>query len=213
MKRLFRWLFRLLVLSIVLLVAAALLKDALLKGWIERQVHARTGLRVSIQTLEAGLFTPTVRIERARLFNPAEFGGSVLLDISEASFEYDLAKALAGSARLRWLRLQVGEIHLVRNAAGQTNVAAILPALTGASSRPQEIDRRRWRFGGIDQVYLTLEKARHTDLAQPARNWTRAVGWKDYEIKNIRTAAEAGEWVQRVLNRVTPASANAGPGS
>jgi uncharacterized protein involved in outer membrane biogenesis len=221
MKRLTRWLFRLLILAIVLLVALALLKDTVLKGLIERQVRLRTGLTLTIRTLDASLFSPVVRMDGARLFNPPDFGGSAMIEVPEVSFEYDLAKALTGSLRLRLLRLHLGEIGLVRNAAGQTNLPAMLPGINGSADRAPGLPspltnapaqgRSQWRFEGIDHLYLSLGSVRFTDLAQPARNWIRPVGWEDYEIKNIRTAAEAWEWARRVLFQVTVPPARTGP--
>lgn len=130
MKFLFRWAFRFLILAIVLLVAALLLKDAVIKSVAESRLRQSLGLEVRIGKMEVGLLTPTVSIEGLRVYNPPEFGGSPFLDIPELHVEYDQNAATRGAARLKLLRLNVAELNVVRNAAGQTNLAGLVLALS-----------------------------------------------------------------------------------
>ncbi len=83
MRFLVRWTFRLVILAAVLAVALILSKDALLKSLAETQIRAQTGMDVRIGKLELGLFSPTLNVEDFKLYNPAEFGGSPLLDVPD----------------------------------------------------------------------------------------------------------------------------------
>src|SRR5512139_341426 len=118
MKRVFRWLFRLLILGVVLAVAVVLLKDIILKAWAERRIRQQTGCSVTIHKLEAGLLAPTLTLEGLKLYNPPAFGGSVLLDVPEIHLEYDPWKAAGGKLHFRLLRFNLKELNLVKNAAG-----------------------------------------------------------------------------------------------
>jgi uncharacterized protein involved in outer membrane biogenesis len=230
MRRLFRWLFRLLILMIVLAVALVLLKDTLVKALAEWQIHRRTGLDATIRSLEVGLFSPTLTTEGLKLFNPAGFGGTAFIEIQEVRFEYDFPKAMIGKARLRVLRVNLAELNIVRNQAGQTNLVAILeilernrmarekpmpqsslaptgqgtnqaPALQPVTTKPRDAV-----FDGIDRLYLSLGTVKFTDLGQPTQSWVHNIGWKDYETKDIRTSKDARNWMMRVLLAVAMTS-------
>jgi hypothetical protein len=224
MRRLFRWLFRLLITAVVLAVALVLLKDILFKAVAERRLREQTGLSVTIRKLEVGLLSPTIAAEGIKFYNPPEFGGSVLLDLPEIYLEYDPAKAALGSIHLNLLRLKLSEISLVKNNSGRTNLFSLfsVPASKAAPAAPAP-DRaapspprlppaasakpvasapppapaargRRLEFDGIDRLYLSLDNVTFVDQAAPSSNWVRAVGWKDRELKNIRTADDAQKW-------------------
>lgn len=198
MKRLFRWLFRLLILAIVLAVALVLSKDTLLKSFAEWRIRRETGLSVTINKFEVGLLAPTFTMQGFKLYNPPEFGGSVLLDVPEVHFEYDPQAAATGKLHLKLLRFHLKELNLVRNHAGQTNVAVVLARSHRRSGGPSP----PFEFGGLDRLYLTMGTVRYTDMAEPRRSWERVIGWKDYEVKNLRTAEDVKNWALLVVLQI-----------
>jgi hypothetical protein len=170
MKFLFRWLFRLLILAIVLAVGALLLKDTILKAIAETRLRQSLGLEVRIGRMEVGLLTPTVSIERLRVFNLPEFGGSPLLDIPELHLEYDRDAARQGVVRLKLLRLNAAELNIVRNAAGHTNLVGLIALMQHpetAAQRPAAQRPESAAFGGIQTLNLSLGKITFTDLRPP----------------------------------------------
>jgi hypothetical protein len=195
-KRLFRWLFRLVITAVVLVVAMLLLKDTLLKAWAEWRIHRRTGLEVTIRKFEVGLLTPTFTIEGFRLYNPPQFGGSVLFDIPEVHLEYDPAQAVLGKVRLKLLRFNLQELNVVKNRAGETNLFSVLARSKAAEAGPagSSKDNTGLDFSGIDRFYLSLGTLKFTDQQQPTNSWQRVIGWKDYEVKNIQTSEDARNW-------------------
>ena len=84
-----RWLFRLFILLVVFTVALILLKDMLVKGLVENQIRARSGMEVKIGNLELGLLAPILSVENFTLYNPAEFGGSAFVDVPDLHLEYE----------------------------------------------------------------------------------------------------------------------------
>src|SRR5215213_1485774 len=126
MKFLFKWLFRigvtLVALLILLLVAAVLFKDIIAKSVAERNLRDSTGMDAKISKLEVGLGTPTVNLEGLKLYNTAEFGGSTFLDMPELRVEY-LPDEISGlKLRFKTLRLNIAEVHIVKNKQGKTNL-------------------------------------------------------------------------------------------
>jgi len=227
MKRLFRWLFRLLILVIVLLVALVLLKDIILKAVAESSLRQATGMSVTIDKLELGLFSPTFTTEGLKLYNRPEFGGSVFLDVPQLYFEYDPRAALLGwKVHLNLLRCTVGELHLIKNQAGQTNVLGLLAALgvpglapppakesPKPAGQPAQANGRRVEFGGIDRFYFSLGTVKYTDMQQPRQNWHRILNWKDQEERGIKTSDDLANWAARTvwqISRSPPLSAAPG---
>jgi uncharacterized protein involved in outer membrane biogenesis len=223
LKRLFRWGFRLLVLAIMLVVALLLLKDTLLRSWAEWRVRRQTGLSTTIRRFDLGLLSPTFTMEGFRIYNPPEFGGSVLFDIPEVHFEYDSRQAFQGKLHLNTLRFNLRELNIVRNAQGQTNLFTVLSQATSAAAKgtntPGAARGRRLNFDGIDRLYLSVGTVRYTDQQQPANSWQRDLNWKEFEIKNVRTPDDARNWglllVMRAMvsppQKVAPAPAASRP--
>jgi uncharacterized protein involved in outer membrane biogenesis len=164
MKFLFRWIFRLVVLAILLVMALLLLKDALLKEVVESQLAAVTGLEVRIDRFEAKLLKPTVTIEGLRLYNPASFGGSPFLDVRELHVEYDRPALLRGEILLRLVRFDLTELSLVQDTNGRWNYEYVNVRLK-ASAREEDSPLE---FGGIDVLNLSLGEVKRYRMANPS---------------------------------------------
>lgn len=183
-----RWLFRLLILLIVLGVALVLLKDALLKSWIESRIRAETGLEARIGAFELALFAPTLHIENFVLYNPAQFGGSPFLIFKEIHVEYDRQALIHRELKITLLRLNLSEIDVVENQKGQTNLQ-MLQALTPSSSQKKARDQSL-DFAGIDTLNLTLGKIRFTSLKAPGPAREYDMGVKNQIEQNIKSTAD-----------------------
>jgi uncharacterized protein involved in outer membrane biogenesis len=200
MRFISRWIFRFLILLLVLGVALVLLKDTLLKSWAEHRLRSQFGLDVRIGRMDVGIFTPTVTIENLRVYNRAEFGGLPLVDLAELHLEYDRRRLAAQELHLTLLRVNVAEINVVRNARGQTNLEALEAkekAATKSSSRGGS--RLSLDFTGIDLLNLSLGRLTFTDLKQPGNNWGREIGLKNEMIANIKPSDDLNDLVGRIL--------------
>ena len=113
-----RWLFRLTIVAIVLVVALLLLKDTIFKSVAEYSIRSQSGLDVRIGKLEVGLLSPTVTVENFRLYNPPEFGGGVFLDIPEVHVEYDAAAMQNQKLKFKLIRFNLAELNLVESKTG-----------------------------------------------------------------------------------------------
>ena len=111
MKFIFKWLFRLAVLVVALVVILLLARNAILRVYVEHQIHARTGMDAEIGRFSLGLAEPTVTIQNLRLYNPPDFAGTPFLDIPEIHVEYDPAALAQHKWHITLLRLDLAEIR------------------------------------------------------------------------------------------------------
>src|SRR5215213_9155368 len=204
MKFLFKWLFRigvtLVVLLILLLVAAVLFKDIIAKSVAERNLRDSTGMDAKISKLEVGLGTPTVNLEGLKLYNTPDFGGSTFLDLPELRVEYLPDDIRDGKLRFKTLRLHLAEVHIVKNKQGKTNLEMLQQQTKKKSSgRKTKSDTPGVDFGGIETLYLTVGRIRITDESDPRNNEVIEVGIKDEVGKNLKDEAALTDWFKVVL--------------
>ena len=207
MKTLIKWLVRmalsLFVLVVVLLVAGILLKDTIAKAIAERNLRDNTGMDAKISKLEVNLGTPTVNLEGLKLYNRPEFGGSTFLDLPELRIEYVPGDFREGKLHFKTVRLNLAEVHVVKNKDGQTNIDMLQKeSKKKASGQKDKTDKPGVDFGGIDTLYLTVGRIRITDELDPRNNAVIDVGIKDEVGRNLKDEAAITQWFNGVLIRL-----------
>lgn len=200
----FRWLFRLLLLAFVLLIGALLLKDVIAREVILWRLRRLTGLETRLDRAEIALLSGTVTIENLRFYNSAEFGGGPLLVLRELHAEAEPAASAGGTVGLALLRVRLDEVNLVRNAAGQTNVLALMGGVAKVAQMPatNRLEVSGVRFAGIRTLNLTLGNLRFTDLARPDQNWAFSLGVTNEVVSNVRSEADLAPVAARILVRL-----------
>jgi hypothetical protein len=197
----FRWAFRLLLLAIVLAVAAVLLKDTVARNLAEQRIRRETGFDAKIGKLELSLFAPVIRLENLILYNPAEFGGSAMMDVPDLHLEYDRGKLALGRLHLKLLRLNLRELHIVESHAGRTNLIDLLhkvaPDALGDSGKTNHNDN----FAGIDMLNLSIGKVRYTNLRLPRRNQEINLALRNEIIPNVRSEQDLADILFKILLR------------
>lgn len=203
MRFLVRWTFRLVILAAVLAVALILSKDALLKSLAETQIRAQTGMDVRIGKLELGLFSPTLNVEDFKLYNPAEFGGSPLLDVPDLHVEYNPAALTRLRLQLRLVRIAVSEINIVEARDGRTNLVLSLDDLESAPRRGgvNAASIFGFAFSGVETLNLTLGKARYTSLRRPGKATEVQLGLKNEIMTDVQSIAQLKQQLMRTLFR------------
>jgi uncharacterized protein involved in outer membrane biogenesis len=192
-KFVFRWAFRLLILAIVLIVAFILVKDSLMKSLVERRLRVETGLPVKIARFESDLLSPRLTLEGLKLYNSAEFGGTVFIDLPEIHLDYDATAFAAGKLRLKLARIDLAEVNIVEGPNGVTNLQALENRLK--TRRAQfEIE-----FAGIDTLNLTVGKLRYTSLRQPHRNREFNIGLTNEVVNHVTSTADLSGVVLKVF--------------
>lgn len=184
MKFVFRWAFRLTVLAIVLAVGLLLLKDLILREWVQYQARAATGLDIRIGGLSFSLTEPIFSLKDLTVFNPPEFGGGPLIALPEVHVEYDRERLAARHLRLRLVRISVSEMSVVHNTAGRSNLEAIGAMLR---QKTNQTEKSSVAFDGIETLNLSLGALRYIHLGAPERNRTYHVQIQNEVLTNLRT--------------------------
>jgi len=199
-----RWIFRLLILGVVLAVALILLKDVLAKALAEYEIRTQSGMDVKIGRLELGVLSPTLTLEDLTLFNRPEFGGSPFLSVPDLHVEYDLRALARRQLHLFFARVSLAEVQVVEAKDGRTNVVLALEDFVppqNAATRPV----LGVRFGSIDTLNLTVGKVRYTSLRRPDAATEVTVGLNNAVFTQVRSVAELSRVVlnSMVQNGIT----------
>jgi hypothetical protein len=193
MKWIFKWLVRLFILAVVLVVIFFLSLDTILRLIMENRIRAQTGMGAEIGKFTLGLADPTITIKNFKLFNPPSFGGTLFLDIQEIHVEYDRAALAKRELHVTLLRFNLGELDIVKNDAGQTNIFAIatLPSVKksggGEKSFAQETG---YAFTGIDVLNVSVGTAKYIDLKDQRNNREQKIGLENLVMKNVKTTTD-----------------------
>lgn len=209
MKTFFRWLFRLCVallfLVIVLAVVAVILKDVLAKSLTEYNLRRNTGMDAKISKMEIGLAAPVVNVEGLKLYNTDDFGGSTFLEMPELRVEYVPEAMRDRKIRFKTVRLNFAEVHIVKGKNGKTNLE-MMHKLSKQRSEDKSSSSSGGLpgvdFGGVDALYLTVGKIRITDETDARNNDVIDANVKEEVGRNLKTEAEVALWFSGVLFKV-----------
>ena len=192
MKRLFKWLLRLIVVVVVLVVLVFAFKDSMLRIAAEHRLRAQTGMDVKIGKFSSGIFSPVVTIENLKIYNTAEFGGTPFLDIPELHIELDSLALAQRKLRITLVRLNLAELDIVKNEAGQTNIFRIKNKVEGGGSKKNGLQAALgdFQFDGIDVLNLSLGKAKFIDLKDAKNNREIRVDLQNQIFKNVKSDAD-----------------------
>jgi uncharacterized protein involved in outer membrane biogenesis len=195
MKFIFKWLLRLFILAVVLVVVFLLSYNSILRVIIERNIRAQTGMDAEIGSFKLALFSPTVRIQDFKLHNPPSFGGTPFLDIPEIYVEYDRAALARREVHITLMRFNLGELDIVKNQAGQTNIFALglkLPAKKSGGGQTTVNFKKQtgYDFTGIDSLNVSVGSVKFIDLKDPQNNRTQVIGVDDCVTPNVKSPAD-----------------------
>ena len=201
MKRIFKWLFRLALATVALVVVAVIVLffsyNSILRVVIERQVHKQTGLDVDIGSLNVSLFRPVVEVKDLKIHNPPDYGGTPFLDIPEIHVEYDRDALSRRELHFKLVRFNLGELDIVKNQAGKTNIFLgdlKLPAnKSGGGLTNSLADFKRqsgFDFTGIDELNVSIGKVKFIDLQNQQNNREQTIGIDELVIPHVKTPAD-----------------------
>ncbi|HTV75963.1 MAG TPA: hypothetical protein VMD57_03115, partial [Candidatus Baltobacteraceae bacterium] len=194
-KWIFKWLFRLLILAVVLVVVCLLSYNSILRVVIEHNIRAQTGMDAEIGSFNLALFSPTITIQNFKLYNSRDFGGTPFLDIPEIYVEYDRAALTRQQVHITLLRLNLGELDIVKNQAGQTNIFALglsVPSKKSGGGNVAASFKKQtgYDFTGIDTLNVSIGTAKFIDLNDQRNNRTQDIGIEDCVMKNVKSSTD-----------------------
>ncbi len=190
MKFVFKWLFRLFLLAVVLVVILLLSLNSILRVLIENRIRAQTGMDAEIGRFSVGLIEPTVEIQNLRLFNPPDFGGTPFLNIPEIHVEYDRAALARREIHVTLMRFNLGELDIVKNEAGRTNIFSLGVPLTAKKTGGGAAGFKRqtgYDFRSIDVLNVSVGTVKFIDLKNQRNNREQPIGLDNLVIKNVKS--------------------------
>jgi hypothetical protein len=190
MKWLLKWLFRLFLLAVVLVVVLLLSYNSILRVAVQHRIHAQTGMDAEIGKFSVGLIEPTVEIQHLRLYNPPAFGGTPFLNIPEIHVEYDRAALARHEIHVTLMRFNLNELDIVKNEVGQTNLFSFGVALSAkkrGGSTALFKSQTGYDFKGIDVLNVSIGKVRFIDLKDQRNNREQTIGIEDLPVKNVKS--------------------------
>jgi len=196
MKKLFKWLFRLVLVLVLLIILLILFLDPIAKTVAERRIRDQTGLPVKIGKVSIGLRHPTLAIEKFRLGNSPDFGGSTFIDIPLLRIQYDLPALRSRKIHLNSVLFNLAELHVVQNKEGKTNLQAVQER--GKEKSPSAPGRAPVEFEGIDTLAVTIGRLKFTSAKNEARNEEAYVGYKNETVKNVRSFKDLEPLIARI---------------
>jgi hypothetical protein len=192
MKFIFKWLFRLFMLAVVLVVICLLSYNSILRVLIEHNIRKQTGMEAEIGSFHLALTEPTIEIQNLKIYNPPSFGGTLFLDIPEIHVEYDRAALAKKAIHVTLLRFDLGELDIVKNETGKTNIFSLgvnVPAKQ-TGSNPAKINFAKgtgYDFKGIDVLTVSIGTAKYVDLKDQRNNRTQKIDIEDCPLRNVKS--------------------------
>jgi hypothetical protein len=100
-------------------------KNMIIKTSVSAGVKAMTGLKLSIRSMNVGVFKSLIGINELQLHNPRGFEDDLMIDLPEVYVDYNLGAFMKGKAHLEEVRLNLKEFLVVKNADGQLNLDSL----------------------------------------------------------------------------------------
>jgi uncharacterized protein involved in outer membrane biogenesis len=188
-----KWIFRLLFLAVVLVVALVWSFNSLVRILIEHNIRAQTGMDAEIGRVEVGWTEPTFEIRDMKIYNSPGFGGTPFLDIPEIHVEYDRFALLKGDLHLTLLRLNLSELDIVRSKNGQINVftSGKVPRKNSSGiSAPSFKKETGYDFKGIDALNVSFNKARYIDLQNRHNDREQTIGLQNCVVPEVKSTRD-----------------------
>jgi hypothetical protein len=195
-KFIFKWLLRLFVLAVVLVVIFLLSYNSILRVMVEHNIRAQTGMDAEIGKFSLGLVSPTAEIQNFKIFNPPDFGGTPFLDIREIHVEYDRVALAERKIHVTLLRFNLGELDIVKNEKGQTNIFALgVTAVPSKKTSSNEVaasfkKQTGYDFQGIDVLNVSIGKLKYIDLKDPQNNREQTIGIENCVMKKVKSPGD-----------------------
>lgn len=192
MKWLFKWVLRIVALVVLAVILLLVFKDTILRKIAEHQIRAETGMEAKIGSFSSGLFSPVVTIENLTLYNTPEFGGTEFLVIPELHLEFDAEALAQQKVRIKLMRFNLGELDVVKNQAGQTNIVTMMAKMPKGKLAPHgiHVGGKKFEFESIDVLNLSLGRMRLIDLSNHNNDRDVVVNADNQVFNNVKTEGD-----------------------
>jgi hypothetical protein len=188
-RRLFRWVFRLLLSLILLVGVVVLLRNPIVRELAERQIRQETGMEAVIGRVRIAVKSAAIRLDNVRLLNPPEYGGQLFADLPDVYIEYDPFALVFRRVRFQRVLFRLDELRLVRDPHGRTNLQALSDRIERAQWK-ERLARRGFTYQGTDSVGFSIGRFRYFDARDPLRPEETFIGARGISVTKPREAQE-----------------------
>ncbi len=131
---------------------------------VSGMVRAVTGLRLDMN-LNVDLFGSSVGVRGLKLYNPAGFSNSVMMDLPDLFVRYNLGALLGGKIHLQEVRLNLREFLVEKNEKGALNLDSLkfVQEKKRQGASPSQPGRKQ-EFK-IDRLHLKVGKVVYKDYS------------------------------------------------
>lgn len=157
--------------AIVLAILIALFfgKNMIIKTSVSAGVRAMTGLKLSIRSMDIGIFKTVIGINELQLYNPSGFVDELMIDLPEIYVDYDLGAFMKGKTHLEEVRLNLKEFIVVKNEAGELNLDSLKVVKEAEEEKVIDEDKKEGtKMPGlqIDVLELKIDKVVYKDYSK-----------------------------------------------
>lgn len=159
---------RLVVLIIVIaLFGIILARNFVVKTAVSVVVKAITGLDLNIGKISIGIFKTAVEIKDLKLYNPRTFPDKVMIDMPKIYVHYDLGALIVGKIHLKKAEIDLNELYVVKNKAGQLNLDSLKVV---QENKKEQGDNKTAKAKipdvRVDDLYLKIGKVIYKDYSR-----------------------------------------------
>jgi uncharacterized protein involved in outer membrane biogenesis len=122
MKKIFKFL---IVFMIIFFAAVLVGKNFIAKTAVTSGIKAVTGLQMDIDKMDVGLLSTMVGIYGMTLQNPSDYSDRVMVHLPEIYVDYALNAFLQGKTHLEEVRIDLKELHVIRDKDGKLNIESL----------------------------------------------------------------------------------------
>ena len=157
---------------IIAIVLAALLvlsfaKNIIAKTSVSAGVKAMTGLKLSMKSMNIGVFRTLIGIKELKLHNPPGFPDKLMVNMPEIYLDYDLGAFLKKKVHLEEIRLNLKEFTVVKNEKGELNLDSLkVVQAQKEGKKPQEQEKGKAPQMQIDSLELKIGKVIYKDYSR-----------------------------------------------
>ncbi len=158
-----------------IIIALFIGKNVIIKTSVTAGVKAMIGLKLSIGSMNVGVFKSLIGINELRLHNPQGFEDELMIDLPEIYVDYNLGAFMKGKTHLEEVRLNLKEFIVVKNEAGELNLDSL--KVVKSAEEEQEEGKEEEKGDGekektkmpdiqIDLLELKIDKVIYKDYSK-----------------------------------------------
>ena len=145
-------------------------KNMIIKTSVTTGVKAVTGLKLSIRSMNVGVFKSLLGINELQLYNPAGFEDKLMVDLPEIYVDYNLGAIMGGKVHLEEVRLNLKEFIVVKNEAGELNLDSLRVVKEAEGEEATKEDEKQEKTEmpdiQIDLLKMKIDKVIYKDYSK-----------------------------------------------